>query len=200
MILEQTTIAGLFVLRDEPHHDPRGYFSRFFCIEEIAQFIGKDLQVKQGNVSFSARKATLRGLHYQIPPHSETKMVRCIAGSVLDFVVDMRGWSTTAGEFFARELRAGDGQSLLIPEGLAHGFLTLSDDAVLEYLVTESYAPNSERTLHWNDSHVGLELPLRPKIVSPKDSDGASFTALFSESAANGWWSEDGIQALVAGP
>ena len=191
MISEQTAIAGLFVIQEEPHHDSRGYFSRFFCTGEISKFTGKDFLVKQGNVSFSATRATLRGLHYQIPPHSETKLVRCVAGSVLDFVVDMRGWSTTAGEFFAKELRAGDGQSLLIPEGLAHGFLTLSDDAVLEYLVTESYTPNSERTLYWNDSHVGLELPFTPEIVSPKDSDGASFQALFSESAANEWWSED---------
>jgi len=106
----------------------------------------------------------------------------------LDFAVDLRSDSKTKGQYFPQELSAGDGQALLIPVGFAHGFLTLEDNSVLEYLVTEGYSPESERTLSWKDPTIGLRLPIQPRIWSEKDECGASFEKLELESQVHGWW------------
>jgi dTDP-4-dehydrorhamnose 3,5-epimerase len=168
MRLEPTPLAGSFLIHLEPKVDERGSFTRTFCVRELAA-AGVEMRVVQANESRSREKFTLRGMHYQVAPYAEIKIVSCAAGSVFDVIVDVRRDSPTLGKYFATTLRAGDDRLLLVPHGFAHGFLTLEDNSCVRYLVSEYYAPDAECGLRWDDPAVGIRWPHNPRIVSARD-------------------------------
>jgi dTDP-4-dehydrorhamnose 3,5-epimerase len=152
----------------KPIGDARGSFTRLFCQEELAE-AGWSGSVAQVNLSVTAERGTVRGMHFQHPPHSETKLVVCLAGAVWDIAVDIRAGSTTVLSHVAAELSAENGVALLIPPGFAHGFQTLTDDVQLLYFHSAAHAPGAEDGLDPFDPALGLAWPLPPTIVSERD-------------------------------
>ena len=175
MIFTETEIPGAYTIDIDPREDERGFFARAWCAEEFAQY---DLvtRVAQSNVSYNARRGTLRGMHYQVPPHAEVKIVRCTRGAIYDVIVDLRPESSTHRRWIGVELSADNRRMLYVPEGFAHGFQTLEDDTEAFYQVSEFYAPGAERGLRWNDPALGIEWPLPDDpIVSEKDRTWPDF-------------------------
>lgn len=164
----ETELKGVFLI--EPHRirDPRGFFARTFCAREFAAY-GLNSRFVQCNLSFNARRGTLRGLHFQIPPHTEAKLVRCSRGSIYDAIVDLRPDSPTFGKHYAAELTACDGLSLYIPEGFAHGFQTLEDETEVFYQMTRFHVPDSASGLAYNDPQIGIRWPLPVTVISDRD-------------------------------
>jgi dTDP-4-dehydrorhamnose 3,5-epimerase len=170
MIFTETTIAGVFLVELEPHRDERGFFARAYSADEFAAH-GLETHWVQANIGHSARRGTIRGLHYQAPPHAEAKLVRCTAGAVFDVAVDVREDSPTYLQWYGTELSARNGSMLYLPEGIAHGYQALTDEAETYYLVSAAYAPAAERGLRWNDPNVGIAWPLpEAPILSDKDA------------------------------
>jgi dTDP-4-dehydrorhamnose 3,5-epimerase len=169
MTFTETAIAGAYLLEMDKREDPRGFFSRAFCRDTFAER-GLHPEWAQGNIGFSCRRGTLRGLHYQIEPHREVKMVRCVVGAIFDVVLDLRPVSATFGRWLGFQLEAGDGRLLYVPEGCAHGYLTLMDNTEVNYWVSRPYAPECERGVRWNDPAFAIEWPdVGALIVSEKD-------------------------------
>ncbi|MEO0529848.1 MAG: dTDP-4-dehydrorhamnose 3,5-epimerase, partial [Planctomycetota bacterium] len=136
---------------------------------------GLPTEFLQVNNSLSADKGTLRGMHYQLAPHAETKIVRCIKGSLWDCILDLRPDSKTFGQWFGAELSAENRTMMVVPKGFAHGFITLTDDCEAFYLVDEFYAPDHERGVRWNDPEFGIEWPIEPSVLSDKDANQRDF-------------------------
>jgi dTDP-4-dehydrorhamnose 3,5-epimerase len=174
LIFTPTPLAGAYVLELDRREDERGFFARSFCQHEFTEH-GLNPRIAQCNVSFNAKRGTLRGMHYQAPPHEEAKVVRCTQGAVWDVVVDLRPKSTTFKRWHGVELSAGNRRALYIPEGLAHGFQTLTDDAELLYLMSEFYHPDAARGVRWDDPAFGIEWPLPNPRMSERDSGFARF-------------------------
>lgn len=168
MIFEETTLKGLFIIKPQVFEDHRGWFFRSF--DEIL-FQEKGLKTKwlQSNHSYTAKAGTVRGMHFQYPPHAECKLIRCVAGKVFDVAVDIRKDSPTFLKWLGVELSAENKQSIFIPEGFAHGFQALSDDAELIYMHTETYHKESESGLHHLDPGLKINWPLPIGIVSERD-------------------------------
>jgi dTDP-4-dehydrorhamnose 3,5-epimerase len=162
----------------KPIGDARGSFTRLFCQEELAE-AGWSGPVAQANLSVTAERGTIRGMHFQSPPHSETKLVLCLAGAVCDVALDVRAGSATMLSHVAAELSAENGAGLLIPPGFAHGFQTLTDDVQLLYFHSAAHAPEAERGLDPFDPALGLAWPLPPTVVSERDRGWAPITADF---------------------
>ena len=169
MIFTPTPLAGSYVIDLEPYSDDRGWFARFYCEKEFQQ-IGHDKKWVQFNHSFTKNKGTVRGMHYQLPPHREIKMVRCVAGAVFDVIVDVRKDSETFLQWFGTELSAANKKMLYIPEGFAHGFQCVTDDCELIYLHSEFYVPNDEGGIRYNDPKVAINWPLPVHTLSPRDA------------------------------
>ena len=174
MIFTQTPLAGAYAIDLEKRGDDRGFFARAFCEREFAEhnLVTHFVQV---NNSLSARKGTLRGMHYQLAPRAETKLVRCIRGALYDLIIDLRKNSPTFGQSFGTELTAENRRMLYVPKGFAHGFLTLLDDTEAFYFVDEFYAPDYERGIRWNDPRFKLSWPLAPAVLSDKDASHRDF-------------------------
>ena len=168
MKFTETPLKGAFVINLEPRGDDRGWFARFFCQQEYDQH-GLHRVIVQANASLSKYKGTLRGMHYQLPPKAEDKIVRCLRGALLDVIVDMRPDSPTFLKHFSIELTAENRLMLYVPKGFAHGILTLTDDTEAFYLVTEFYSAEHERGLRYNDPKLGLRWPFEPAVISDKD-------------------------------
>ncbi|HXG47284.1 MAG TPA: dTDP-4-dehydrorhamnose 3,5-epimerase [Methylomirabilota bacterium] len=168
MIFTPTPLAGAFVLDLERREDERGFFARTFCAEEFRAH-GLNPRVAQCSVSFNRRRGTLRGLHWQAPPHAEAKLVRCVQGAIYDVIVDLRPGSPTFRRHFALELAAATGRALYVPEGFAHGFQTLAEDTAVFYQMSEFYHPESGRGARWNDPAFGIDWPLANPIVNERD-------------------------------
>ena len=169
MIFKETKLAGAFVIEPERIEDERGTFARTYCREEFARH-GIDAVWVQCNISFNRRKGTLRGMHYQAPPYGEPKLIRCTMGAIYDVIVDLRPGSATRGQWEAEELTADNRRMIYVPEGFAHGFQTLTDDAEVFYQMGAEYAPEAARGVRWNDPALGIEWPIDPpSAVSPKD-------------------------------
>jgi dTDP-4-dehydrorhamnose 3,5-epimerase len=166
---EELAIAGVFAVEAEPAEDERGFFARTFDRDAFAER-GLALEVAQASVSFNARRGTLRGLHLQTPPHEEAKLVRCLAGSAYDVVVDLRGGSPTQLRWLGLELSAARRNALYIPPGLAHGFLTFADACELEYLISAPHELGAAAGVRWNDPAVGVEWPFPPSVISERDA------------------------------
>src|ERR1700730_3683753 len=144
MILSETPFAGAFIVDIDPAADERGFFARTFCAEEFAAH-GLQVAALQCSVSFNPRKGTLRGMHYQAPPHEEDKLVRCTAGAVFDVIVDIRKHSPSYGRWFGAELTATNHRALLAPKGFAHGFISLADASEVLYMIFAAHAPSFAR-------------------------------------------------------
>jgi len=168
MIFTETSLKGSYVVTPEPFVDERGWFARTYCKKEFAA-IGHDAEWVQLNHSFTKQKAAIRGMHYQLPPFSEIKLVRCIAGAVFDVIIDLRKNSVTFLRWFGTELSAANKKMMYIPEGFAHGFQTLSDDAELIYHHSQFYAPGVEGGIRHDDPAVNIEWPLPVSVASDRD-------------------------------
>ena len=169
MTFNETPLTGSYIIGIEPRGDSRGWFARTYCKNEFKQ-IGYDKEWVQLNHSFSATKGTVRGMHFQLSPHSEIKMVRCIAGSVYDVIVDLRKDSLTFLKWFGAELSAVNKNMLYIPAGFAHGFQTLADDVELIYHHTEFYTPSAEAGLRFDDPSLSIQWPLPVSEISERDT------------------------------
>lgn len=174
MKFEKTGVAGAYRIVPEKREDSRGFFARVWCAREFEEQ-GLTPRLVQTNISFNRRKGTLRGLHYQVAPHEEAKLVRCTQGAIFDVVVDLRPQSSTYLKWFGAELSAGGHDMLLIPEGCAHGFQTLTDGAEITYQVSAYYAPEAERGARYDDPAFGIEWPLPVSEISPKDAGWEPF-------------------------
>ena len=162
-------IAGVFVIDQEPFSDERGFFARSFCRGEFAEH-GLNPEIDQCSVSFNVARGTLRGMHYQIAPAEEDKLVRCTAGAIFDAVVDIRRASPSFGRWFGIELSAANRRQLYIPRGFAHGFLTLAEQTEVFYQISVPFVPAAARGLRWNDPAVGVAWPFAPSVISPRDA------------------------------
>lgn len=169
MIFTPTKLPGAFLVSLRKIEDARGFFARGWCTEEFTQH-GLAPAMVQLNVGFSLAKGTLRGLHYQIPPHGEAKFVRCTRGSVFDVIVDLRRDSPTHGQWFGAELSAENGLMIYAPDGCAHGYLTLADETETYYLTSSPYAAAAARGVRYNDPAFGIEWPRPVTVISDADA------------------------------
>ena len=163
-----THIEGVYIIGLKKLEDERGLFARTFCKNEFKQ-IGFDKEFVQFNHSFNKYKGTIRGMHFQPPPYSETKLIRCIQGAVYDVAVDLRAGSATFLQYFGIELSAQNMKSILIPEGFAHGFQTLEDDTALIYHHTQYYTPGADAGVRFDDPALHIDWKLPATMVSEKD-------------------------------
>lgn len=168
MIFTETKLKGAFILDVELRTDDRGGFARTFCAQEFAAHHLKPT-VAQCNLSFNHKAGTLRGMHYQLPPAAETKLVRCIKGAIYDVIIDLRPDSPTYMQHIGVELTADDRRALYVPELFAHGYQTLTDDAEVVYQVGEFYTPGYERGLRYDDPAFSIQWPLPVTVISEKD-------------------------------
>ncbi len=169
--IEATGIEGVMCLTPVRHGDARGFFSESWN-RRVFEAAGIDLEFVQDNHSLSEKAGTVRGLHFQVPPHAQNKLVRCGRGALLDVVVDIRRGSPTFGHWVAEELSAENGRQILVPVGFAHGFVTLTDDTEIIYKCTEYYAPDSERALMFDDPEIGIDwgIDRASAVLSDKDA------------------------------
>ncbi len=163
-----TGIEGAHLIELEPHVDERGYLARSWSREEFRSR-GLNTDLSECSLSCNRLRGTLRGLHYQAAPHEEAKLVMCVRGLVYDVIVDLRKDSDTHLKWFATELSLEHGRLLYVPEGVAHGFLTLEDDSYIHYQIAGRYAPEAARGARWNDPLLGIEWPQEPAVISDRD-------------------------------
>lgn len=176
MKFSETKVKGAFLIELECRQDHRGFFARSWCAAEYDAH-GLNSNVAQINVAFTSKRATLRGMHYQLAPHQEAKTVRCTRGSVFDVVVDLRSGSPTHKQWDAFELTADNHRMLYIPEGCAHGYQTLQDQTEIEYLASASYSPQSARGVRFNDVVFSINWPLPASLISDADQSWADYKA-----------------------
>ena len=174
MTFLETKISGVFEVRPELIADERGFFARAWCQKEFALH-GLASQVVQCNISGNPRKRTLRGMHYQAAPFAENKLVRCTQGSIFDVAVDLRPASPTFKQWAASVLTAANRHMLLIPEGCAHGFLTLEENCEVFYQISEFYHPEAARGVRWDDPTFGIVWPGAPEVISARDRSYPDF-------------------------
>ena len=174
MIFHETPLCGAFLIDLEKRGDERGFFARVYCEREFEAH-GLVTRYVQVNNSLSAQGGTMRGMHYQLAPKAETKLVRCVKGGLFDVILDLRVESATFGRSFGAELTAGNRRMMYVPKGFAHGFVTLQDDTEALYLVDEFYAPEAERIVRWNDPRFKIEWPMAPAVLSDKDARQSDF-------------------------
>lgn len=168
MIFTETNLAGAFLIEPERREDSRGFFARTFCRQEFAAH-GLNTEVVQCSVSFNKRKGTLRGMHYQVAPFAEAKLIRCTTGAIFDVIIDLRESSGTFTRYFAIELSARSGKMLYIPEGFAHGFQTLVDDTEVDYQMSQPFAPECARGVRWDDPAFAIEWPADERTILDRD-------------------------------
>jgi dTDP-4-dehydrorhamnose 3,5-epimerase len=170
----QTKLLGVFELDLEAHRDERGFFARTWCEREFEAH-GLNPRVVQCSISFNTRKGTLRGMHYQVPPFAEVKIVRCTQGAVYDVVLDLRPESPTYRDWVAVVLSSANRRMLYIPDGCAHGFLTLEDETEVFYQMSEFYDPGSTRGVRWDDPAFGITWPGKVEVISQRDNAYLNF-------------------------
>lgn len=168
MIFSPTEVEGAFIVRPQPHEDERGFFARTFCLDEFKKH-GLDPQIVQRSISYNRRRGTLRGMHFQVAPHEENKLISCIRGSIYDVIVDLRRGSTSHRRWVAVTLAAGRLETLYVPKGCAHGFITLEDETVVEYQMSEFHHPASGRGFRFDDPTFQIEWPLAPLLINERD-------------------------------
>jgi dTDP-4-dehydrorhamnose 3,5-epimerase len=169
MRFRKTSVAGAVVVEPERHEDERGYFARTFCVREFREQ-GLDPSVEQCNLSFNARRGTLRGMHSQRRPHEEVKLVRCVRGAIHDVIVDLRRESPTYLQHFGVELSAENGLALYVPKGVFHGFITLDDASEVFYQMSTPYVADAARGYRWNDPAFGIHWPVEVAVISARDA------------------------------
>ncbi|MFZ0423168.1 MAG: dTDP-4-dehydrorhamnose 3,5-epimerase [Xanthobacteraceae bacterium] len=177
MLFEPLAIEGAFRIAIEPICDERGFFARLFSADAFAER-GLEADFVQRSISYNHRRGTLRGLHYQIEPHGETKIVRCSRGSAFDVLVDLRPDSPSYGRWQAVELTSDSRLMVYIPAGCAHGFQTLADDTELTYEITPAYLPAAAQGIAWDDPDLAIRWPVQDPILSAADRNWPRLTAL----------------------
>ncbi len=168
MRFTQTALPGAYFIDPAPHGDDRGFFARILCVDELATH-GLEMDIVQVNISYSAEVGTIRGLHYQMSPHAEAKMIRCTRGAIFDVMVDMRPDSPTYRQWVGTTCSADNRRLVYVPKGCAHGFITLTDHAEVMYPVTARYTPSAERGIRYDDPALAIEWPVPVRVVSDKD-------------------------------
>lgn len=168
MIFHETTLPGAWIVDLEPFVDERGFFARTWCSREFEKR-NLDAKLVQCSVSYNLKRGTLRGLHFQVPPSSEAKLVRCTAGAIWDVIVDVRAESRNLHIWQNIELSAANHRMIFVPPGVAHGFQTLEDDTEVLYQMTEYYNPDCDRGLAWDDPSIGIRWPIENPILSKRD-------------------------------
>jgi dTDP-4-dehydrorhamnose 3,5-epimerase len=174
VIFTETRIPGAWIVDLEPIHDDRGFFAMTWTASEFTKR-GLDPSLAQCNLAFNHKKGTLRGMHFQRAPHEQVKVVRCCRGAVLDVIIDLRPESPAFRQWARVELSADNRRMLYIPAGLAHGYITLTDDAEVAYQASTPWAPQSEGGVRWNDPAFGIEWPSPPVVISAKDASWPDF-------------------------
>jgi len=168
MIFQESKVAGAFEINIDPRFDERGFFARSWCQQEFDQQ-GLNSHLVQCNISYNPRKHTMRGMHYQVEPFAEAKVVRCVKGAIYDVVIDLRPESSTFRQWTGLTLTAANRQMLYIPEGCAHGFLTLEDQTEVLYQMSEFYHADSARGVRWDDPAFCIQWPATPELMSERD-------------------------------
>ena len=164
----ETNLKGAFLIELDKLQDERGFFARSYCQREFEEH-GLNPRVVQCNVSYNIKKGTMRGMHYQVPPYEEAKLVRCIKGAIYDVIIDLRPDSETYMKHYGVQLDSENRSMLFVPEGFAHGFLTLEDNTEVFYQMSEFYAPDSARGFRWNDPAFDIKWPMEIKVISDRD-------------------------------
>lgn len=175
MIFEELAVRGAYVLRPERRRDDRGHFARLWCQQELGER-GLVRHIEQINSGFSPRAGTLRGMHFQLPPHAEVKLARCTRGAAFDVVLDLRRGSPTYRRWAGVQITAENDEQVYVPEGCAHGYLTLADDTELVYLTSAPYAPAAARGVRFDDPAFGIAWPAEVRVISAQDRGWADFT------------------------
>jgi dTDP-4-dehydrorhamnose 3,5-epimerase len=175
MIFIETSLKNAYIIETEPHYDDRGFFERLICRKELMT-IGLSKEIVQVNHSFNKKKGTLRGMHFQVPPFSETRIIKCIRGSVFDVAVDLRRDSATFLKWFGLELTEGNNRMLFISEGFAHGFQTLKNNSELLYFHAGYYNPQAEAAINYSDPLLNIEFPLKVTEISDRDKSHSFIT------------------------
>lgn len=175
MRFENTPVEGLLAVSTGAQADARGHFARVFCEIEMAE-AGHAFHVVQSSISANSKKSTLRGLHYQSDAAPETKLVRCVRGAVWDVVVDLRPSSVSYLKWYGAELSGDNLTALLIPPGCAHGFMTLTDNAEVLYMMDQAYVPDTACGVRWNDAAFAIQWPGQPAVISERDATYPDFT------------------------
>ena len=177
MIFTATQLDGAWLIGLEPREDERGFFARIWCRQELGAQ-GLDTDIAQENLSFNRHRGTVRGLHFQRPPHEETKIVRCTRGGIFDVIVDLRPRSPSYLRWQGFELMAENRKALYVPKGFAHGFQTLADNAEIVYQISEFYVPDSASGYRYDDASFGIAWPLPVTVISERDLGWPAFTVL----------------------
>lgn len=175
MVFTPTPLEGAYIIELERFTDERGFFARSFCQTEFSAH-GLNPRVAQCNVSFNRRRGMLRGMHIQVAPFGEVKLVRCTRGSIYDVIIDLRPDSPTFRRHFCEELTASNGKQMYVPEGFAHGFQTLEDDSEVFYQMSQFYEPDYGRGVRWNDPAFGIQWPVADPIMIHRDRNYPDFT------------------------
>ena len=174
MKFTETKLKGAFVVEIEKLTDDRGFLARSWCEKEF-EAQGLTARVVQANVSFNRKKATLRGMHYQIDPYQESKLIRCTRGAIYDVIIDLRPASPTYKQWTGVELTADNYRLFFVPEDFAHGFITLMDNTEITYQVSQFYTPGSEKGIRFNDPTFNIQWPLEVSVISDKDRTWPDF-------------------------
>ena len=174
MIFEEATLSGAYSIELEKRGDERGFFARAWCRREFEE-LGLNTAIVQANISRTQERGTIRGMHMQVAPAAETKLIRCTRGSIFDVIIDLRKDSPTYTQWFGAELTQDNYKMLYVPEDFGHGFITLEDDCEVTYLVTQFYTPGAEGGIRWNDPAFNIEWPLEPAVLSEKDAAHPDF-------------------------
>jgi dTDP-4-dehydrorhamnose 3,5-epimerase len=176
MKFSPTSIEGAYLIEAEPFADERGYFARTWSAE-IPDGLDIVTELPECSLSYNKQSGTLRGMHYQVSPHAETKLVSCAGGRFFDAIVDLRPDSPSYLKSFAAELSLENGLQLYVPAGCAHGFLTLEDNSYVRYQITDTYAPDAGRGVRWNDPQFGIDWPAEPAVIAERDANYEDFAA-----------------------
>lgn len=175
MKITDTPLKGAFLIEIDKIGDERGFFGRSWCKKEMKE-AGLNSDIAQINTSLSKMKGTLRGLHFQVEPYQECKMIRCTKGAIFDMIIDIRSGSPTFLKWFGIELNEHNHKALYSPEGFAQGFITLEENTEITYFTSEFYIPGMDRGVRYNDPQVGIRLPIEPTVISDKDQSWPDFS------------------------
>ena len=184
MIFTETKLNGAFIIDIEPREDERGFFARSWCEDEF-QSHGLNPRLAQCNISFNKKRGTLRGMHYQVAPFAEAKLVRCTMGAIHDVIIDLRPDSPTFKQWISVDLTAENRRALYVPENFAHGFQTLRDNTEVFYQMSEFYHPECARGVRWDDPAFGIRWTLPVEVVSEQDANIAFINLITLDQRSN---------------
>ena len=176
MIFTETELKGAYIIDIDKIVDDRGFFARTFCKQEFEK-VGLDPNIAQANMSFNPKKGTLRGMHYQVAPYEETKLIKCVSGAIFDIIVDLREDSPTYLKWTGVELSDKNHRMFYVPRGFAHGFITLEDNTAIQYMVSQFYAPGAEKGIKWDDPKFNIQWPIDIAVISEKDNSHPYFNS-----------------------